>query len=299
MTNVALVTGVTGFVGSNLARRLLAEGWEVHGIIRAGSSLDAVSDLKERCVFHVCDASSGSVSNALSASRPDVVFHLASLYVAEHKSDDVVELLTSNVIFATQLLEAMVQISCKRIINTGTAWQHYHTELYRPVNLYAATKQAFEDILAYYHDAHGLSCLTLKLHDTYGANDKRRKLIKIIVDAAKNNESLDMSPGDQIIDLCHIDDVIDCFIGAAGYLFTDNKPSNETYFVFGERMSIKDLVLLVSDVFKVQMKVNFGGRPYRNREVMFLPVMERKSMPWTSRGEKKSLASELAKFAST
>src|SRR4051812_1833664 len=81
----------------------------------------------------------------LKACKPDVVFHLASLFVSDHRVQDVQNLVESNLLFGTQLLEAMAQAGVKRIINTGTSWQCPH-----PFNLYAATKQAFESILGYY-----------------------------------------------------------------------------------------------------------------------------------------------------
>ena len=52
-----------------------------------------------------------------------------------------------------RLVEALAQGGCGTFVNTGSAWQHVDGEPYRPKSLYAATKQAFEDIVHFYAGA--------------------------------------------------------------------------------------------------------------------------------------------------
>lgn len=280
MNKVALVTGITGFIGFNLVRNLLDAGWSVHGVIRNTSSKDIFGELKNTLVIHEYNGSTENVIEIFEAARPTVVFHLASLFIAEHEVSQVENLIESNVLFGCQILEGMAAVGCSNIVNTGTSWQFYHCTEYRPVNLYSATKQAFEELVKYYHDAHLISCVTLRLFDTYGSNDSRRKLIKIIVDAALQGSHLDLSPGDQILDLSHVDDVVKIFIQTANYMFEKNSPINECYFVSGERMTVKELVRLVSKALSLEVSANFGGRAYRNREVMYLPEPECSEFRW-------------------
>jgi nucleoside-diphosphate-sugar epimerase len=56
----------------------------------------------------------------------------------------------------------------RRLVNAGTTWQHYLGQVYDPVNLYAATKQAFEAILKFYTSTRDFQAITLELTDTYG-----------------------------------------------------------------------------------------------------------------------------------
>jgi len=267
MMRRALVTGSTGFIGGKLVQRLLSEGWQVHAIVREGSDTAGLPE-EPGFVLHRHDGTTESLVAIMAAARPDMVFHLASLFLADHRPEQVEPLIRSNLLFSTQLLEAMVATCVRPIVDTGTAWQHHEGERYRPVNLYAATKQAFQDLLAYYTDAKGLSAITLKLFDTYGAGDKRRKLIRILGDAVRSGERLDMSPGDQILDLSHVDDVIDAFLVAAQRLLASSPGANEQFLVPGERYSLRDLVALVGEVSGKPLPVHFGGRPYRDREVM-------------------------------
>ena len=265
---VALVTGATGFVGGHLVRRLLRDGWEVHILSRTGSRL---LDVPEFCQMsnHVHDGSTECMVRCVAQAKPDVVFHLASLFLAQHASKDILALIQSNVLFGNQLLEAMKVNEITRIINTGTSWQHYDNEEYNPVCLYAATKQAFEAMLEYYVQACGIKAITLQLFDTYGPGDLRPKLFQLLNKAATTGETLDMSAGEQLIDIVHIDDVIDAYLIAAQRLLTEKISSHERYAVSSEKpLPLKELVQFYAEVTRQTINVNWGARAYRYREVM-------------------------------
>jgi nucleoside-diphosphate-sugar epimerase len=265
----ALVTGVTGFIGGKLAERLHQNGWTVHALVRC-----AQAEANEGVRFHHYDGSLASLSAILGETRPDVVFHLASLYLADHRPDQIEDLVASNILMPVQLAEAMTAAGCLRLINAGTAWQHFESASYRPVNLYAATKQACMDLLHYYHDARNLSVITLKLFDTFGAGDKRRKLVQLLVDAALSGERLEMSPGEQVIDLTHVDDVVSAFVVASDRLLAAGEPLKEDFLISGERLRVRELVTAVEAALGASLDVRFAGRPYRPREVM-LPIAAR------------------------
>jgi len=265
---VALVTGATGFVGSYLARRLVREGWQVHILSRTDSRVPDAEEF-EHVTNHIHDGSTEGMVRCVAQAKPDVVFHLASLFLSQHATQDIDALIQSNVLFGNQLLEAMKvnEVSC--LINTGTSWQHYDNEDYNPVCLYAATKQAFEALLEYYTQACGIKAITLKLFDTYGPDDPRPKLFHLLNKAATSGEPLDMSAGEQRIDLVHIDDVVGAYLIAAQRLFEGNVPQHETYAVSsGHPLPLKELVQLYTEVTQQAVHVNWGARPYRFREVM-------------------------------
>lgn len=265
---VALVTGATGFVGSHLARRLVREGWQVHVLSRAGSHLPDAGEFAQ-VTSHIHDGSTEDMVRCVAQAKPDVVFHLASLFLSQHATKDIDALIQSNVLFGNQLLEAMKVNEVNCLINTGTSWQHYDNEDYNPVCLYAATKQAFEALLEYYVQACGIKAITLKLFDTYGPNDPRPKLFHLLNKAANSGETLDMSAGEQLIDLVHIDDVVEAYLIAAQRLLEGKVAKHETYAVSsGRPLPLKELVQLYAEVTKQTVNVNWGARLYRYREVM-------------------------------
>lgn len=271
MTNkkIGLITGATGFIGSNLAKRLVRDGWELHAIVRSHSNLDILSEIKDKVNFHLYDETMEVIYDIVAKTKPAIVFHLASLFIAEHKSSDIDALIKSNILFGTQLLEAMVKNNVYKFINTTTFWQNYNNEDYNPVNLYAATKQAFEDIIRYYVESTPLKVINLKLYDTYGPNDPRPKLFNIIKKAEREQKSLLMSPGEQLIDLVYIEDVVDAFLVAKDMLLEENTIKNEHYMVSsGNPIKLRDLIRIYEKITGKKLNIEWGGLPYRKREVM-------------------------------
>jgi nucleoside-diphosphate-sugar epimerase len=269
MTHIkrAVLTGLTGFIGSNLAAGLLSRGIEVHAIVRKRPFNDAGLH-NELITIHEYDGSIDSVLNAFNSARPDVVFHLASNFIAEHQSTDIAGLIESNVLFGTQLLEASAIIGAPRFINTGSSWQHYGATDHTAANLYAATKTAFESIVSYYAEAKQLKAISLIIFDTYGAGDTRRKLIPLLKNACRSQQPLAMSPGEQQLDLVYIDDVVAAFMHAAE-LSESLPPGHKVYALSsGDPVSIKKLVERINALVETPLLVTWGGRPYRAREVM-------------------------------
>lgn len=268
-SRVALITGGTGFIGSHLAAQMLQVGYSVHLIVRPCSDLKQVSGSAGRAHIHVHDGTTRGLMDIVRNVRPQTVFHLASLFIAEHSSDDVERLIASNVLFGSQLLEAIRVADVRQFVNTGTSWQHYHSECERPSCLYAATKHAFQDIVEFYSDTYGLRAITLKLFDTYGPGDTRRKLFRFLRDAARAGEPLSMSAGEQQIDLVYVDDVVEAFRIANDLLVSDAVPAHQIFGVSsGKPMPLREVVELYRKVLDQELTIDWGVRPYRRREVM-------------------------------
>ncbi len=264
----ALVTGITGFIGSHLVRRLLADGWEVHGLTLPEADRSLLKGLADRLHLHAVDGATESLMEQVRGIQPDLTFHLASLFLAKHQSKDVTALIQSNVLFGTQLAEALVACGSLKLVNVGTSWQHYDSDEYSPVALYSATKQAYQDILKFYHVANGLSVVNLKFFDTYGPGDPRRKVLNIIRNAANSGESIGMTGGEQLIDLVYVDDIVEALM-TAGQRASSGEARFESFAVASGRVvSIRELVAVYEGVTGKKLKAEWGVLPYREREMM-------------------------------
>lgn len=264
-----LVSGATGFIGKYLTKRLVLEGHEVWAIVRPSTNTDVQRAQKiQPFIFN------GSVDELMAFMKKEQfhgVIHLASLFLAQHQATDVKGLIESNILFSTELLEASVRSETPWFINTGTFWQHYENKEYSPVNLYAATKQAFEAIATYYRETSLINFVTLKLSDTFGPDDTRPKVFNLWSKVSKSGEALDMSPGEQLIDISFIDNVIDGYIRLIALLENDKKRSyaGKVFAIrSSERMTLKELAQLFERVTHTRLAINWGKREYRPREVM-------------------------------
>ena len=266
-----LVTGASGFVGSRLCRHLVDDGWDVVVFVVPGVPLDQLNALEGRIRVEPIPDETGLFIEIFKHEQFDIVFHLASIFLSEHKPDQIVPMIQANLTFGCQVLEAMVAAGCRKFVNTGTSWQHYQNEDYNPVNLYAATKQAFEDLLRYYIEAKGVKAVTLKLFDTYGEGDPRPKLYNLLEKIASTGEYLQMSPGGQIVDLVHVDVVCKNFLVAAQRLMNGRVEKQESYGVTsGNPRKLKEVVADFEKERGVKLNIEWGGRPYWEREVMCL-----------------------------
>lgn len=260
-----LLTGATGFIGTNLTKELRKQ----HNLFILGQFEGDPEKLGVPGIIMTDDIQ--RLTDFIKDNQIEGIIHLASLYLTVHTSDQVKDLISSNVYFGTAVLEAASLAGCVRwFLNTGSIWQNYNTEgaEYNPVNLYAATKQAFIDIAKYYSDVSGIKFCTLKLCDTYGPNDTRMKLFKLFKDYSESGEVLKMSPGEQLIDLIYITDVIAGFVHLVELLASDTELADEYVLTSGRQIPLKMLAKLFCEVSGRGLNIEWGGRPYRDREVM-------------------------------
>ena len=264
----ALISGATGYVGGRLARRLSQNGHEVHALLREQSDASGLKGLRG-LVIHRHRGGVDSLREIVRKAAPEMTFHLAARFAAEHQPEDVPGLVESNIAFGAMLADAICDLAAPLMINAGTSWQHYGQQEYNPVNLYAATKEAMEDILRYYVEAKGLNLLTLKIFDTYGPDDPRPKLFNLLAKIAKSGEELAMSPGGQLLDLVHVDDAAGAFERAGELLLSGRITGMKEHTVSsGDPVRLRDLVAAYEKARRVKLNIRWGKRPYRMREVM-------------------------------
>lgn len=274
-----LLTGATGFIGHHLYKYLSSKH-EVFVLVRPSTQC---KDFPSSHIF-VFEDNIELLSIFIKENRIEGIIHLASLYLASHRSEQVKDLILSNVYLGTALLEATKKTNVSWFLNTGTIWQNYqspaYSDTYNPVNLYAATKQAFLTVAKYYLETSSIRFCTLKLCDTYGPNDTRRKILSLFEENAISGQFLDMSPGEQKIDLIHVDDVVKGFEILMDILSNSQKDYRQEYVLTsGHQYSLRELAVMYEKKHHVKLNIHWGGRPYREREVM-IPYLGNKLPGW-------------------
>ncbi len=263
-----IITGATGYIGSHETKYLLSQGFSVAIVVRAHSNLASVEGFLDRIqVITYVDIQ--HLIPSFKSFRPDTVLHLAACVNTHYKPEDVPSLIQSNIEFGVEILEAMKQCGCKNLINTGTYWQNYKTADYDPVDLYAATKEAFEKLIFYYVKVEEIKAITLRLFDVYGADDKRPKLWNILSEHDTKDNPILLSPGGQMLDMVYIDDVCSAYLAAINEIKKMHSCEYRIYGVFtGKRYSLKSIVNLYRQLINKDIFVVFGGKSYKKREVV-------------------------------
>lgn len=169
----ALITGISGFVGSHLAEYLLENrSWTVAGTVYG--PVNNIGHIQDRLELFPLELSElDTVVQLLEDSRPDFIFHLAAQPVVSLSRIDPWNTLANNIRMQLNFLEAMHRIGLKgRILVVGSSEEYglvYPDELpvgegnaFRPVNPYAVSKIAQDMLGLQYHLNHGLDVVRVR-----------------------------------------------------------------------------------------------------------------------------------------
>jgi nucleoside-diphosphate-sugar epimerase len=203
--------------------------------------------------------------------KPDVVFHLAANCFTTYNLLGLEDVLQANVTLGTHLLEVMKAYQVKHMVYAGTNWQNYDQDDYHPLNLYAATKQAFEDICVHYAQNEDIKIISLRLFDTYGIGDCRLKLLNVIKDAMQNNTQIKFIDRAIEMNFTHVCDVQNAFQKAYALQIDRIWPkSNFKKYDVRIQKSIRmdELVILLEYITGKSLDVDFKGYSPRKANVL-------------------------------
>jgi nucleoside-diphosphate-sugar epimerase len=195
------------------------------------------------------------------------VIHAAAWVVFKPAGEKIAELIYSNITFGTQILDAMAENNVKKFITIGTQWQHLENKAYNPSNLYAASKQAFRDIMIYY-EKRGIRHKTIELCESFGAGDNRNKIMDLLIAACRDNKPLELSPGEQVLDYAYVGDICDYVVSNSA---RDTFFDNSAVLLSGTPVRLRDLGTMIEKKFNTPGLFHWGAKPYRDQEVMIPP----------------------------
>lgn len=265
-----LITGGVGYLGSKIALALSNAGNDVFVPYRNTGAYKKIHKV-DNIQYYLFSGNTLDLIEYFSDVKPDLVIHLASFFIASHSPEDIENLVETNIQYGLQVLEAMRLSGVKKLINTGSNWQYYQGLQSNPINLYASTKEALDCLVRYYSEVHHIEVLTLILGDVYGPHDPRKKIINTLIKSAqlKQPSEIAMSPGNQLLDLIYIDDVVEAYLTAIELL--NAKSVNSKTFSISSRQLIplRAIVALIQGISKFPINVKWGSFPYRERENMF------------------------------
>lgn len=219
MANV-LISGVSGFLGTTIARKLLKNNHTVYGLVRIGSVLP--KDIEDDSLFKRLQIEEGWHLQLIDIGF-ESFYHLAASYEEGNETEDLSKFLYANIFLGVEMLMVakMQQKKSPAFIYAQSYWQYFKggNDFY-PNTLYAATKESFHALATYYCKMQEVRTLGLVVYDTYGPNDKREKFLNALANhffpkgAHNATSAFPASSGKQQVSISHIDDVANGFIQA-------------------------------------------------------------------------------------
>jgi UDP-glucuronate 4-epimerase len=268
-----LVTGAAGFVGSNLARALLAQGHEVVGI-------DCLTDyyevaLKERNLsaipadrFTLVRGDLNEVDLDRLLDGVDWVFHEAGQPGVRMSWGRDFEIYVRHNISATQrLLEAAQRSpSLRRLVYASSSSVYGNAETYptretdrpQPVSPYGVTKLAAEHLCSLYASNFGVPTVSLRYFTVYGPGQRTDMAFTRFVRAAVLDELITIfGDGEQIRDFTFIDDIVAANLLAAG----SDVPAGSVFNVAGgSNVSVNETLATLADLAGHPLRIDYVDR---------------------------------------
>ena len=268
-----LISGSTGFIGKNLIEKLQ------HNNI----SCIPLKRISENNNDFVLSYDPKKDIDFIKKNEINVVIHLATKFINNHSTEDIKDLIESNIYFGTYLVDISEKAGVKWFINTSSSWQYpFKNKVHSPINLYSATKHSFSEICKYYYQIKNISFIDLYIYDTYGPNDNRPKIFNIWKKISETGEELKMSPGDQLINYTFIDDLTQGYVILINRIKNNNLKKNYYCFSFyqNNNFSLKALANIFEKVSKKKLNIIWGGLDYPKNIIMKPIIIGEKIPDW-------------------
>ncbi len=268
-----LITGATGFVGSNLMP-LLKEMIPDADILTLNRDLDVANQKYPRSQYPNCQNSHVSDLTSVIDFNPEISIHLATLTTPDSTAKIVGPMISANIEFGILLLDTLTKCSNFQLfVNVGTFSEYADNggEL-NSATLYAATKSAFRQFVSFYASKGSFQYFTVVPYSVYGGDMTVKRVVDYLRESSRSDVPIKMTKGEQILDFIHIDDVADFFVYTIKNIDVILElEKNERVFFLGTGVgnSIKQCASLIEDKYEQRCNVEWGAIPYRERDIMF------------------------------
>jgi len=282
-----LVTGITGFIGSVLTRRLLQEGYSVFGFARKSSDFWRIRDIVDHCDIRYVDlCDEKKTEKQVSLIRPDIIYHLAanraSPLITSADSD-----IFTNIVGTRNLLKSLSKYDYELFVNAGSSSEYgnkdspMHEENFLEPNSYHSFAKGAQTLLCQCCAvAENRPIITLRLFSVYGPYERTNRLIPSVVRGCLNGTNLNLSDPLVSRDFVYVDDVIDVCLKV-------DKLSKHTGKIFnigtGHQTNIQKIVDTVFYLTGKNVSCNWNtdGRVWDTRKWVASIVNTKFELGWT------------------
>jgi UDP-glucose 4-epimerase len=217
-----ILTGGTGFVGANLARRLLRDGHEVHLLVRPNYQPWRIDEIRPDVRLHELHLhETEAVARVVSQIRPDWVFHLA-VHGAYSWQTDWEQMVQTNIQGTMSLVSACLNTGFEAFVNTGSSSEYgfkdhapAESEPVEPNSHYAITKAAATMFCRHTAQSRQVHLPTLRLYSVFGPYEDPGRLLPTLIMRGLKGELPPLADPNVARDFVYVDDVVEAYLLAA------------------------------------------------------------------------------------
>ncbi|OQA89898.1 MAG: dTDP-glucose 4,6-dehydratase 2 [Elusimicrobia bacterium ADurb.Bin231] len=253
-----LITGATGFVGSNLVRRLADLGTKVFIFVRKDSLLWRIDDIKDKFRINIVDITDENrLKHVVSEIMPDGIIHSA-VYGGYPFQKDWKKIFDINLTGTVNVLNACKEVGFEFFINTGSSSEYgikdtpiKETDMLDPVTAYGVAKASASLYCSFIAKTESLPITTLRLFSPYGYYEDRARLVPYLILSALRGELPCLSSSKNVRDFIFIDDVVEAYLKAIENI---DKIKGEIINIgSGEQHTVSELVEKVMQLIGSQL----------------------------------------------
>jgi len=204
-----LITGASGFIGNNFLEKFSNNSSFYYIFLKNTKKnkkfKNSFKDKNKKFIFF---KNNSEIYTSINKLKINFFINFATYYTKDNNFKNTEQLIKSNILFPSLILESINKKYLKKVITFGSMQEHHQNKEYMPDCLYAATKKSLDKLFFFYKiNLNKIKFYNLKFYETYNANDKRKKLIPIIKKNYINNLTTSLASRNLSLNFLHVDDV--------------------------------------------------------------------------------------------
>jgi UDP-glucose 4-epimerase len=283
-----VVTGVAGFVGSNLAKHLLHKGYLVAGLDNL--SAGTLENVDERVEFHQVDIGTPEIYPLFEGAY--AVFHLAAKTSLIDCLNKPLEAASQNVVGTLNVLEAARKAKVSKFVyaDTSAEYEGIHDfptneERVKPIGVYAASKHGGATFCESYRELYGMNVALVRYFNVYGpAQDWRRVVPPVmssfILRMLQGERPIIYGTGEKRRDFIYIDDVNDLHLVILESTQADGRVFNVGS---GVNFSVNEIYQFVEEILKTGLQPIYKPDLQGEAEITLADLAAARSLGWKPR----------------
>ncbi|RDU61717.1 NAD(P)-dependent oxidoreductase [Helicobacter sp. MIT 14-3879] len=254
-----LITGVNGFLGSNLAEAF-CKSYKVIGLKRSTSNISRILNFP----LKLYDTDKTPLMDIFIKHKPNIILHTAGCL--GRNNEPLSHIVETNLLFSLKLLECAKNFNIDIFFNADTLQNDYFSN-------YTISKKTLRDYLPNFIEY--FKIINCRIEHIYGFNDDGNKFVPSMLKSFNQNiPNIPLTKGEQLRDFIYIKDVVSAYLlllNNANIIF---RSSNFASFdiATGNLVKLKDFCIALLDEFRKYKntisRLDFGKVPYAKNEAM-------------------------------